>query len=211
MSLRSGTVLLPAFLGWLFTYYNSKKTDERKAQIDRINDQVRQLYGPLLACVHASRSAYAAMVRQHSPDGTVQGFINALQSSPEGGVGEAYRRWMKVVLQPLNEKAADIVVNHVDLLRTPYIDPLLLQLVAHVSANKVILRRWEEGSVREWSAISYPNQLLDYVTTEFKRIKRKQSELLGMRLQEELQGEATETGEANKLEPSTSRPPRARL
>lgn len=32
------------------------------------------------------------------------------------------------------------------------------QLVAHVSANKVILRRWEEGSVREWSAISYPNQ-----------------------------------------------------
>ena len=35
--------------------------------------------------------------------------------------------------------------------------PLLLQLVAHVSANKVILRRWEEGSVREYSAISYPN------------------------------------------------------
>lgn len=33
------------------------------------------------------------------------------------------------------------------------------QLVAHVSANKVILRRWEEGSVREWSAISYPNQV----------------------------------------------------
>jgi hypothetical protein len=35
----------------------------------------------------------------------------------------------------------------------------VLQLVAHVSANKVILRRWEEGSVREWSAISYPNQV----------------------------------------------------
>ncbi len=35
---------------------------------------------------------------------------------------------MKVVLQPLNEKAADIIVNHVDLLRTPYIDPLLLQV-----------------------------------------------------------------------------------
>lgn len=49
------------------------------------------LYGPLLACVHASRSAYAAMVRQHSPDGTVQGFVGALQSDPEGPVGEAYR------------------------------------------------------------------------------------------------------------------------
>jgi hypothetical protein len=29
----------------LFTYYNSKKTDERKAQIDRINDQVRVRIG----------------------------------------------------------------------------------------------------------------------------------------------------------------------
>lgn len=37
-------------------------------------------------------------------------------------------------------------------------NPLVPQLVAHVSANKVILRRWEEGNVREWSAISYPNQ-----------------------------------------------------
>ncbi|PRW60629.1 hypothetical protein C2E21_0788 [Chlorella sorokiniana] len=205
-------VVLPAFLGWLFTYYNTKKTDERKAQIERINDQVRQLYGPLLACVHASRSAYAAMVRQHSPDGTVQGFVKALQSHPEGPVGEAYRRWMKVVLQPLNEKAADIIVNHVDLLRTPYIDPLLLQLVAHVSANKVILRRWEEGNVREWSAISYPNQLLDYITSEFKRIKRKQAMLLGMgkRPDGALAAE-DEKREANRLEPSTPRPPQAKL
>jgi hypothetical protein len=81
----------PTTAGWLFTYYNSKKTDERKAQIERINAQVGQLYGPLLACVHASRSAYAAMVRQHSPDGTVQGFVQALQAHPEGPEGEAYR------------------------------------------------------------------------------------------------------------------------
>ena len=37
-----------------------------------MNDQVRLLYGPLLACVHATRAAYSAMVRQHSPNGTVQ-------------------------------------------------------------------------------------------------------------------------------------------
>jgi hypothetical protein len=34
---------------------------------------------------------------------------------------------MRVVLQPLNERASDVIVNNVDLLRTPYIDPLLLQ------------------------------------------------------------------------------------
>lgn len=52
------------------------------------------------------------------------------------------RQWMKEVLQPLNEKAADIIVRHADLLQSAQMEPLLLQLVAHVSAYRVILKRW---------------------------------------------------------------------
>jgi hypothetical protein len=48
---------------------------------------------------------------------------------------------MKEVLQPLNEKAADIIVRHADLLQSAQMEPLLLQLVAHVSAYRVILKR----------------------------------------------------------------------
>ena len=48
---------------------------------------------------------------------------------------------MKTVLQPLNEKARDIIVNRADLLEAPSVEPLLLQLVAHVSAYRVILAR----------------------------------------------------------------------
>ena len=77
--------------GYLFTFYNTKKTDERKAQIERCNDQVRLLYGPLLACVTATRSAFAAMVRQHSVDGSVDSFVQAAREHPEGPEGIAYR------------------------------------------------------------------------------------------------------------------------
>lgn len=56
-----------------------------------MNDQVRLLYGPLLACVHATRAAYSAMVRQHSPNGTVQGFQKAIKDNPAGPEGAAYR------------------------------------------------------------------------------------------------------------------------
>ena len=31
------------------------------------------------------------MVRQHSPDGTPDGLVRALQANPEGPEGEAYR------------------------------------------------------------------------------------------------------------------------
>ncbi|KAL6771932.1 hypothetical protein ACKKBG_A28340 [Auxenochlorella protothecoides x Auxenochlorella symbiontica] len=191
------SAVLPALGGYLFTFYNSKKADERKAQIQRINDQVRLLYGPLLACVHASRAAYAAMVRQHSPDGTVGGFLAAMRRDPKGHEGSAYRHWMKDVMQPLNERAADIIVDHVNLLESAEIDPRLLQLVAHVSAYKVIISRWDRGAVGEWSAISYPNTLLDYVRTEFQRLKRRQAELLGIKRPAKTAGKHAAPSSAN--------------
>ncbi len=80
----SYSALLPAVAGYLFTFYNTKKTDERKAQIDRINEQVQNLYGPLLACISASKTSYDAMIRQHSPDGTVSRFVLAIHENPEG-------------------------------------------------------------------------------------------------------------------------------
>lgn len=49
---------------------------------------------------------------------------------------------MEKVLQPLNEKAASIIAEHIDLLDAQHVVPELLQLVAHVSAMRVILHRW---------------------------------------------------------------------
>ena len=46
---------------------------------------------------------------------------------------------------PLSEKASNLIIEHADLLEGEGIEPLLLQLVAHVSAYKVILKRWEDG------------------------------------------------------------------
>ena len=48
---------------------------------------------------------------------------------------------MTQVLQPLNEKAASTITQHVDLLDGPKLEPQLLQLVAHVYACRVTLER----------------------------------------------------------------------
>lgn len=136
------------------------------------------------------------MVRQHSPDGTVAGFQRAVLKDPDGTEGQVYRRWMVEVLQPLNERASKIVRDRIDLLDTPKVEPLLLQLVAHVAAYKVILSRsqyrlfkllrfafrWSEGDVTtEVVVLSYPDRLVDYVRTEFARLKRLQASLIGHR------------------------------
>lgn len=54
--------------------------------------QVRSLYGPLLACVTASKSAFEAMVRQHSPDGTIKTYVEMIRDDPKGREAEIYRR-----------------------------------------------------------------------------------------------------------------------
>ena len=48
---------------------------------------------------------------------------------------------MTSVFQPLNERVAEIVTGNADLLEGAAMEPLLLQLVAHVSANRVIIKR----------------------------------------------------------------------
>lgn len=48
---------------------------------------------------------------------------------------------MTEVLQPLNERVAEVVTKNADLLEAASMEPLLLQLVAHVSAYRVIIKR----------------------------------------------------------------------
>ncbi len=45
----------------------------------------------------------------------------------------------------------------------------------------VLCVRWEAGDLDEWSAITYPDRLHEYVTEEFRRIKKRQADLLGIK------------------------------
>lgn len=66
---------------------------------------------------------------------------------------------MKTVLQPLNERASELIMTHADLLDSPELWLLMLQLVAHSSALKVILAQWEEGDLSNFSVLTYPDKL----------------------------------------------------
>lgn len=58
---------------------------------------------------------------------------------------------------------------------------LLLQLVAHVSANRVVLSRWASGELGAASAIAYPDGLHSWASAQFRGIKARQALLLGVK------------------------------
>lgn len=41
-----------------------QSVEERKARIERVNRQLKEFYGPLLACVSATASAKKSMIKQ---------------------------------------------------------------------------------------------------------------------------------------------------
>ncbi|KAG2489113.1 hypothetical protein HYH03_012339 [Edaphochlamys debaryana] len=179
MATKIGSGFWALAAGSLFAYFNAKSIEERKARIERVNKQLKEFYGPLLACITASRTAWHAMVKQHSPDGTKDALGMAIAADLNGPEARAYRVWMTEVLQPLNERAARVVTEHIDLLDSPGLEPMLLQLVAATSAYRVTLKRWKDGDLTASTGIKYPDKLADAVSKEFARIKRRQLALLG--------------------------------
>jgi len=142
--------------------------------------QVKELYGPLLMCITATQSAWMAMVSQHSPDGTPESFQAAVRRDPQGVQAKAYRDWVREVFMPLNSKAADVLMERVDLLEAQAVDPSLQKLVAHVSVLKVIIKQWAQGDLAAASVVSYPEDLLQKIQQEYLQVKRRQAYLLGI-------------------------------
>lgn len=87
---------------------------------------------------------------------------------------------MRAVLQPLNERASELIMSHADLLDSPDLWTLMLQLVAHSSALKVLLDQWEQGDYSCFSVITYPDGLMQIASREYRRAKSLQAELLGL-------------------------------
>jgi hypothetical protein len=94
--------LLAAASGFAASYFQSKIVEERKARIERVNEQLREFVGPLLATVATSHSAWAAMVAQTGMG--ARKFQECVAADPSGEEAGQYRAWMASVLQPLNEK-----------------------------------------------------------------------------------------------------------
>ena len=180
--------VLLAVIGYINTALHTLRAQQHSARVSRVSEQLKALYGPLLACVTASKSSHDAMLHQASLESkngtsfTVAEFRTAAAADPGGPIAQIYRTWVREVLLPLSEKAAKLVVERADLLEGSNIEPLLLQLVAHVNALKVLVRRWEQGGddLRSASAIAYPDGLRHFAEEGYSRLKARQAALLGI-------------------------------
>ncbi len=172
----------------LFGYFVKYATDIRLAQrndrLERINRQLSEFYGPLLALTRASDESWQAFRKRYRSNGAgVSYWKNDPPLTSEDVV--VWRLWMGSVFVPVHRQMMELVLDHADLIEEPDMPPCLLALCAHIAGYQAVLKQWERGEVsmaREdnISVVNFPgDELAAYAATAFTRLKAQQAELLG--------------------------------
>jgi hypothetical protein len=170
------TVIL-AIVGYVVTYANNIRIENRKAKIKFISDQLQYLYGPLFTLSDASNQAWIAFRSRWRPGGPFFGTI----PPPSAEELEQWRLWMAEVFMPLNLKMETVIVENSHLINGPGMPGEFRKFLSHVEAYKTTVKSWENGDLKYHTSYSnYPKEFNRMVEKAYAELKKKQAEMIGM-------------------------------
>jgi hypothetical protein len=153
----------------------------RKERLDRVNKQLKLLYGPLYALNRSSNIAWSAFRKRLRPDAS---FVFDRDHPLTQSELEAWRRWLLTVFKPIHEEMLATITKNSDLLIGAEFPEALKTFCAHAAAYKVVFEQWSKNDFSEhFAVVAYPaDDLNEYLETSFRKLKSEQGRLLGMRL-----------------------------
>jgi hypothetical protein len=172
-----------AVIGYFIKYRIDLRLAQRNDRLERINRQLSEFYGPLLALTRSSGQSWQAFRQRYRPPGTESFWAGDSPPTTEDTI--AWRLWMITVFMPVHRRMMELVLERADLIEEPEMPPSLLDLCAHVNGYQAVLKEWETGQIstaREdnISVVNFPGQeLADYAAAAFSRLKAEQARLLG--------------------------------
>jgi hypothetical protein len=172
--------ILSGVLGFLAKSAYDLWSARRKDRLERVNQQLKLLYGPLYALNQADNIAWAAFRSKTRPNRPFFG----TDPPPTVEELEAWRRWMLTVFKPIHDEMFSIITKNSDLLIESDLPQPLQSFCAHVAAYKVVFDRWSKGDFAEnTSILNYPTaDMARYLERSFARLKSQQRQLLGSRI-----------------------------
>jgi len=153
----------------------------RKDKLERVNQQLRLLYGPLFSLMNVSTITWHAFIDQYCENPNFRVGDRYAPQTPEAE--KIWRHWMENVFMPLNAQMAQLVTENADLLEEEQMPDCLLKLSAHVHGYTGILAAWNKQDYsRHVSLTPFPiRDLHPYATETFRKLKARQAALIGRR------------------------------
>jgi hypothetical protein len=172
----SATVIV-AVLAFLLNQYSQARMERRQGYLARVNQQLRDLYGPLSALVDVNERIWDAL--------RANGLPPASERNAES-FSQGWAVWRDSVLMPTNIRIRDLIVSNADLLVGVDFPAPLRDFCAHVGSYEVTLA--EAVTARRRPDVGIPvhighpgSDFVDYVRDSFLRLKEEQRRLLSAR------------------------------
>jgi hypothetical protein len=181
VDIKTAVTLLVTVAIALCGYVYSLALARRKDELDRINRQLSDLYGPLFALSETGAYVWSSFRTTYRP--YQGGYWNVKYGEVTESQAKAFRLWMEHVFMPLNKTMRDTVIANADLLEGDNMPQCLLDLCAHASAYEALHADWSSGDYsRHRPSVNFPaDSLREYASAQFCRLKAEQSRLLAAR------------------------------
>jgi hypothetical protein len=165
-----------ALIGYLVKYFNDVSITKRKDKLDRVNHQLKDLYGPLLSLTNSSNTAWVkfrSIYRNYNP-----AYFDS-RNPPNEEEMKVWRLWMTTVFFPIVDKKYNIIIDNTDLIIEDHFPKCLEDFCAHVNTYRPVLEKWKNGDYSEHvSLLGYPKELNSYFQSVFDKLKKEQNRLL---------------------------------
>lgn len=164
-----------AFVGYRKTYNNSVNLAQRNDRLARVNRQLSEFYGPLVALTNAADVAHRAFKEKYRGS---EEFFGGRRKIQDWELKE-WRTWVNQIFMPVNFKLLDIITGKTDLLEEDQVPQCLKDLCAHILTYKAVQNDWEENNFHFHTAqISFPKEVIYYSLKGFTKLKKEQKRLL---------------------------------
>jgi hypothetical protein len=148
--------------------------ERRRAGLERVERQLRELYGPLHAMVTANEELWRRLHENYLP-------AQEVRRSGSATTPAQARQWQVVLehaLMPANRQMRDLLVAHADLLVETDMPAPLREFCAHVAAYEIQVAA-EAAGVTVPLVVPHPgDSFAGYLAETYAALKRRQAALL---------------------------------
>lgn len=170
--------VLVAISGYLFTYLHQRHVSSKRAQLERVNSQLRDLYGPLYASLRANQSVWKAFTENYWPEHGEDGFFGDGTNTSDKEK-ETWRIWVIEVFEPLNARIEKSILENGDLLQDGEFPEVFVKALAHIAAYRAVYQRWREGDFSEHTSVCNFPDLLSEIAPKYHALLDEQRRLTG--------------------------------
>ncbi|MFJ2443275.1 MULTISPECIES: hypothetical protein [unclassified Streptomyces] len=176
--MTAGASIAIAIIAYWLNHLGEIRRSLRRARIDWVGSQLKDLYGPLLVLAETNERAWREYRRAYFPPDSGELVESPLSES----MSTRWHMWVETVFAPRAQQIRDIVTVRGDLIIEREMPAVVLDFCAHAASYDALLADWDTASFNNSTLIRHPgSSFLLYVRESYAALKTEQEHLLNSR------------------------------